>query len=208
MTRRLALACLLACLPAFASENIDGPVRVLSVKPLKLPWASTRASWERTKELSADHWKMIPLAQIATAAFFVKTALSTPYDLAAAPFRKLKRNKVRFQIEGRIVDGEGKPAAGVDLLVRCTTPWEASEQGRDFSYYETGRFGPAHADADGRVKIEGEGLTGLGSKFMLHLDLSGAGSGGASAGAYAIAISSGSPEIGVDLPGPFRLVRD
>lgn len=205
--KRLALACLLACLPASAEES-ESPVRVLSVKPLKLPWAATRASWERTKELSADHWKMIPLAQIATGVFFLKTALSTPYDLAAAPFRKLRRNKVRFQISGRVVDGEGKPAAGAHLLVRCTTPWEASEKGRDFSYYETGRFGPVDADAEGRVTIEGEGLTGLGSKFMLHLDLSGAATGGASAGAYAIAVSSGLPEIGVDLPGSYRLVKD
>ncbi|MBI4423150.1 MAG: hypothetical protein HY554_05455 [Elusimicrobia bacterium] len=207
----ILLAALLrqGALPAGAegpARSLDDALHVLSIKPLKLPWNATRASWERTKEVASTHWRMIPFAQIATGLLFVKTALSTPVDLAAAPFRQRTRSEVTFEIRGRIVDAAGKPAPNAKVIARCTTPWEPAPN--DFNYYEAGRFGPAMTDAEGRVLLQATGITGLAPKFMVHLDLEDTPKGAASAGAYSITLSSAGAAVSTELTGSWRLIAD
>ena len=214
MRRKAALsALLLVCAtPVMRSQEPaprDGsPVRVLSVKPLVLPWNTTRASWERTKDVATSYWRVMPIAQVATALLFVKTVLSAPYDLAAAPFRQKTRSIVAFEVRGRILDGEGKPAPNAKLLVRCTAPWGGANGGGEQDYFETGRFGPVVADSDGRVELQATSETGLDASFMVHLDLEDVSKGAASAGAYSVVLSTGGPAVTPVLTGTARLAPD
>ena len=206
----MALAALLPfCRPLLAGEEPAPreapPVRVLAVEPIVLPFNTTRANWERTKEVSTEYLRMFPIAQMATALLVMKTVLSTPYDIAAAPFRQKTRNKVSFEIRGRILDVDGNPAPNTKVLVRCTAPWGESEHGTQVDYYETGRFGPVVTDADGRVAVRGESVTGLQSSFMVHLDLADAPSGAGSAGAYEITVSTAGPSVSPVVKGSARL---
>lgn len=205
------LAAALAAAPVAAEEArpADGPVRILEVKPLKVPWSTTRASWEQTKDVATTHWRAIPFAQLAAGVFLLKTALSTPYDLVAAPFRQNSRSEVDFEIRGRLVDAEGRPAANAKVVVRCTTPWEGAHRGQDFNYYETARFGPASTDAEGRLALKGTGLTGLAPKFMVHLDLAEGPKGAASGGSFTVMVSTGgTASVFPDLAGSWRLMAD
>lgn len=209
-SRALALAALLTAPPAFAQEPAkpsEGPVRILKVKPLKVPWSATRSSWERTKDVATTHWRAIPFAQLAAGLLLFKTAASTPYDLIAAPFRDNKPSEVDFELQGRLVDGEGKPAANAKVLVRCTSPWEENTRGGEFNYYETERVGPVSTDAEGRLSVKAKGKTGLAPRFMVHLDLEEGPRGAASAGAYAVAVSStGGVSVTPAAEGSWRLV--
>lgn len=205
------LAAALAGYAASAGENrpAEGPVRIVEVKALKVPWSATRASWEQTKDVATTHWRAIPFAQLAAGMFLLKTALSTPYDLVAAPFRQKSRSEVDFEIRGRLVDSDGKPAADAKVIIRCTSPWEPAHRGQDFNYYETARFGPASTDGEGRLSVKGTGLTGLAPKFMVHLDLAEGPKGAASAGAFTVTVStSGTATVAPDLAGSWRLVAD
>lgn len=210
LRQSLALAALLAAAPALAQEPAkapEGPVRILKVKPLKVPWSTTRSSWERTKDVATTHWRAIPFAQLAAGFMLLKTAVSTPYDLIAAPFRDNKPSEVEFELQGRLVDGEGKPAANAKVVVRCTSPWEEATRGGEFNYYETERVGPVGTDAEGRLSVKATGKTGLAPKFMVHLDLEEGPRGAGSAGAYTVAVSSsGGVSVTPGIEGSWRLV--
>ncbi|MBI5202431.1 MAG: hypothetical protein HY925_12645 [Elusimicrobia bacterium] len=189
---------------AFASE----PIKIVSVESVKVPWNSTRNSWEETKEIAGAHWRAIPFAQIAAAMFLVKTGLSAPYDLVAAPFRQKSRSEVAFEIAGKLVDGDGHPVSNAKLTVRCTTPLEVNKRGYANAYYESERYG-AETDGDGRLALKGTGLTGASPRFMIHLDVEEGPKGSGSAGAYSVVLSSAdAAEITLDVKGAFHLTAD
>ncbi|MBI4346577.1 MAG: hypothetical protein HY553_06960 [Elusimicrobia bacterium] len=203
-----ALCALLALAPAArAADEAEGPIRVVSTKPLKVPWNTTRSSWEETKEIADSHWRAIPFAQIAAAVFLVKTGLAAPFDLVAAPFRQQSRHEVPFDIGGRLVDADGTALSKAKLVVRCTTPLEVSKRGYDSAYYESERYGPLETDEQGGFKLSAVGLTGASKKFMVHVDVEDGPKGSGSAGGYTVSLSSARPAVTLDVPGAFRLVH-
>ncbi len=183
----------------------EEPIKVVSIEAVKVPWSSTRNSWEETKEIAGAHWRAIPFAQIAAAMFLVKTGLSAPYDLVAAPFRQKTRSEVAVKIGGRLLDGEGHAVSNAKLIIRCTSPLEVSKRGYENAYYESGRY-DAETDAEGRMSLAAIGLTGASPKFMIHLDVEQGPKGSGSAGAYSVALSSaGEASVTQDVKGSFRL---